>query len=233
MHPGLVLEKASFRYGELWVLAESDLHVRRGEMLMVTGDNGVGKSTLLYLCAGLVPATRGRVLLDGQLPSVTRPSDLVRHGVRRGFVFQHGGLLANRSALDNVTLPLAYHADVLGIEEREVQRKAREMLSELRVSQSDMHALPAHLSVGVRQRVALARALSLHPNFVFMDDPDAGLDESTKELVYERLKVLRDDPEITVVLTSTDPDLITFLGAPVVRLEHGRLVSDTQGSRLA
>ncbi len=233
MRPGLVLEKASFRYGELYVLGESDLHVPRGGMLMLTGDNGVGKSTLLYLCAGLVPASSGRVLLDGHAPSVTKPSDLVRHGVRRGFVFQHGGLLANRTAIDNVTLPLAYHADVLGIAEGEAQRKAREMLSELRVSQADMHALPAHLSVGVRQRVALARALSLHPNFVFMDDPDAGLDESTTELVYERLKVLRDDPEITVVLTSTDPDLVTFLGAPSLRLEHGRLVSEARSERLA
>jgi ABC-type methionine transport system ATPase subunit len=233
VHPGLELEKASFRYGELWVLVETDLHVPRGGMLIVTGDNGVGKSTLLYLCAGLVPATSGRVLLDGEVPSVTRPSDLVRRGVRRGFVFQHGGLLANRSALDNVTLPLAYHADVLGIAEHDAVRKAREILLELRVSQGDMHALPAHLSVGVRQRVSLARALALHPNFVFMDDPDAGLDESTKQLVYDRLRVIRDDPEITTVLTTTDPDLIDFLAVKVAHLEHGRLVPENERSHVA
>jgi phospholipid/cholesterol/gamma-HCH transport system ATP-binding protein len=86
-----------------------------------------------------------------------------------------------------------------------------------------MHALPAHLSVGVRQRVALARALAMNPNFVFMDDPDAGLDEATKRLVYERLGRLRDDPDVTTVLTTTDPELIEYLGAPVMRLEHARL----------
>jgi ABC-type sulfate/molybdate transport systems ATPase subunit len=230
MKPGLVLEQASFRYGELWVLVESDLHLPRGQMVVVTGDNGVGKSTLLYLCAGLVPATSGRVLLDGQLPSVTRPSDMIRHGVRRGFVFQHGGLLANRTALDNVALPLSYHADVLGIEEDEAKRRARELLIELRVSQTDLHALPAHLSVGVRQRVALARALVVQPTFVFMDDPDAGLDESTKQLVFQRLERLRDDPQVTTVLTSTDRELIDFLGVDVVRLEHGRLAREQRRS---
>ncbi|HVJ14628.1 MAG TPA: ABC transporter ATP-binding protein [Polyangiaceae bacterium] len=233
MKPGLVLEKASFRYGELWVLLETDFEVPRGNMVVVTGDNGVGKSTLLYLCAGLVPATSGQVLLDGQVPSVTRPSDMIRHGVRRGFVFQHGGLLANRTALDNVTLPLSYHADVLGLDEGEAQKRARELLNELRVTQTDFHTLPAHLSVGVRQRVALARALVLHPTFVFMDDPDAGLDESTKQLVFQRLERLRDDPEVTTVLTSTDPELIDFLGVDVVRLEHGRLLRESRRAQLA
>lgn len=233
MKAGLVLEKASFRFGELWVLVDTDFHVPRGGMVIVTGDNGVGKSTLLYLCAGLVQATSGRVLLDGHAPNVVRPSDLIRHGVRRGFVFQHGGLLANRSGLDNVVLPLSYHADVLGIDEHEAQRRARELLLELRVSQTDMHALPAHLSVGVRQRVALARALALHPTFVFMDDPDAGLDESTKQLVFQRLQRLRDDPEVTTVLTSTDPELIDFLGVDVVRLEHGHLLREERRQQLA
>ena len=223
MSSGLVLEKATFRYGELWVLLETSWSVPRGGMAILTGENGGGKSTLLYVCAGLLPVTSGRVTLDGHAPDVTKPSELVRQGVRRGFVFQHGGLLSNRSALENVTLPLSYHADLLGLESAGVTARARELLAELRVSQIDMHALPAHLSVGVRQRVALARALAMNPNFVFMDDPDAGLDEATKRLVYERLGRLRDDPNVTTVLTTTDPELIEYLGAPVMRLEHARL----------
>jgi ABC-type lipoprotein export system ATPase subunit len=215
------------------VLAETDFHVPRGETVVITGDNGVGKSTLLYLCAGLVPASTGLVLLDGQRPSVSRPSDLIRHGVRRGFVFQNGGLLANRTALDNVLLPLSYHADVLGIDEQQAAAKSRELLGELRVLPTDLHVLPAHLSVGVRQRVALARALALHPTFVFMDDPDAGLDESTKQLVFQRLESLRDDLSITMVVTSTDPELIAFLGARVVHLEHGLLLPGEHRPRRA
>jgi len=222
---GLELEGASFRYGELWVLVETSLVVPQGGTLVVTGENGVGKSTLLFLLGGLLPATNGRVLLDGHEPSALRPSDLVRQGVRRGFVFQHGGLLSNLSALDNVALGLRYHADVLGIDEAGAVRRAREALSELRIAQADLHALPAHLSVGVRQRVSLARALALDPNFVFLDDPDQGLDEATTELVLDLLVRLRDDARMTVVLTTTDRFVVERLGVPAMRLENGRLTS--------
>lgn len=223
MPSGLVLEHASFRYGTIWVLLETSLHVSPGETLVVTGDNGVGKSTLLYLLAGLLPATTGRVLFDGHTPNVSRPSDLVRVGVRRGFVFQHGGLFANLTALDNVLLALRYHADVLGLDEQGVAKRGREALSDLRVANTDFHTLPAYLSVGVRQRVGLARALAVEPNFVFMDDPDQGLDEGTRELVLELLVRLRDERKMTLVLTTTDPEVVRRLDVPVLELVQGRL----------
>jgi ABC-type transporter Mla maintaining outer membrane lipid asymmetry ATPase subunit MlaF len=221
--PGLVLERASFRYGMIWVLLESSLHVSPGETLLLTGENGVGKSTLLYLLGGLLPATTGRVLFDGHAPDVSRPSDLVRVGVRRGFVFQHGGLFSNLTALDNVLLALRYHADVLGLDEQGVDRRGREALRELRVANADFHTLPAYLSVGVRQRVGLARALAIEPNFVFMDDPDQGLDESTRELVLELLVRLRDERKMTLVLTTTDPEVVRRLDVPVLELVNGQL----------
>lgn len=233
MPPGLALERASFRYGTLWVLLETSLFVPRGETLVITGENGVGKSTLLYLLGGLLPATSGHVLLDGHAPSVSRPSDLVRQGVRRGFVFQHGGLFANLSALENVLLALRYHADVLGLDATAVSMRGRETLRELRVAQDDLHTLPAHLSVGVRQRVSLARALAIEPNFMFLDDPDQGLDEATRELVLDLLVRLRDERKMTVVLTTTDPLVVERLGVRVLRLEQGRLVVNEANRRLA
>ncbi|HYP97131.1 MAG TPA: ATP-binding cassette domain-containing protein [Polyangiaceae bacterium] len=221
---GLLLERAAFAYNELWVIRETDLHVPRGGGLLVTGHNGVGKSTFLFLCAGLLPATTGRVLLDGRAPHVSTPSDLVRGGVRRGVLFDSGGLLSNLSALNNVTLALRYHADVFGLEEQEIARRARVALSELRVAQSDFHALPAHLSLGVRKRVSLARALVLNPNFVFFDDPDGGLDAPTRTLVYELLERFRDDPKITMVLASNSRPLIERMAVPIVELSHGHLL---------
>lgn len=224
MNSGLELERASFRYGTLWVLLETSLRVGAGETLVITGENGVGKSTLLYLLAGLLPATSGRVLLDGHEPRISRPSELVRAGVRRGFVFQNGGLFSNLSALDNVLIALRYHADLLGLDEGQISVRGREALRQLRVAQSDLHALPAHLSVGVRQRVSIARALAIDPNFVFLDDPDQGLDESTRALVLELLVRLRDERKMTVVLTTTDPVVVERLGVKVLRLEQGRLL---------
>lgn len=224
---GLLLERATFAYGDLWVLRETDLHVPRGADLLVTGHNGVGKSTFLFLCAGLIPATTGRVLLDGKLPHVATPSDLVRGGVRRGVLFDSGGLLSNLSALNNVTLALRYHADVLGIDEKEIDARAKAALAELRVAQTDIHALPAHLSLGVRKRVSLARALVMEPNFVFFDDPDAGLDAPTRALVYKLLERFRDDPKITMVVTSNSRPLIERMAIQIVELSHGYLLKKT------
>lgn len=221
---GLDLERASFRYGELWVLRETTLSLPAGGNLVVTGDNGVGKSTVLYLCAGLIPATTGRVLLAGQQPNLSRPSELFRGGVRRGVVFYSGGLLSNSSALNNVVLPMKYHADWFGLDDRAIDSRARELLAELRVSQNDFHALPAHLSVGVRRRISLARAIALRPNFLFFDDPDANLDDATRGIVYELLERFRDDPAVTLVLTTTSKNLMERLRMPVRELAHGHLL---------
>jgi ABC-type transporter Mla maintaining outer membrane lipid asymmetry ATPase subunit MlaF len=222
---GLELDRVSFRFGEMWIFRELSLSLPKGSTLVVTGENGVGKSTLLYLCAGLMPANSGHVYLAGHAPNPDRPSDLFRHGVRRGFVFYAGGLLSNATALGNVTLALRYHADVLGIEEGEIDRQARGWLSELRVTQSDFHSLPAHLSVGLRRRVSMARALSISPNFLFFDDPDANLDPSTKALVYDILASKRDDPEVTLLVTTSSAELIERLAVPPRELVHGHLIA--------
>lgn len=220
MNDGITLAQATLRYGDLTVLNGIDLELERGDCLLVGGESGVGKSTFLEVCAGLVTTTSGTVTLAGERPDQTRPSELFRRGVRRGYVFEGGGLLANLSALANVTLPLRYHADVLDLDAREIDRRAREALSRLRVSQADLHALPAHLSFGVRKRVALARALALEPNFLFCDDPDAGLDASTANLVHDLLVELRDEPDVTVVITTNSRPLLDRL-----RLRSKELVS--------
>jgi phospholipid/cholesterol/gamma-HCH transport system ATP-binding protein len=119
----------------------------------------------------------------------------------------------------------------LGLEQQEIARRARAALSELRVAQSDFHALPAHLSLGVRKRVSLARALVLEPNFVFFDDPDAGLDAPTRALVYQLLERFRDDPKITMVVASNSRPLIERMSLPINELSHGHLLnkSGSQG----
>jgi phospholipid/cholesterol/gamma-HCH transport system ATP-binding protein len=231
MKDGLWLEDVSFKYGDLWVLRETELHVPTGRTLIVTGDNGVGKSTLLYVCAGLLNASAGHVWLDGHQVAAKKPSELMRQGVRRGFLFGQGGLLSNLSALANVTLALRYHADLFGMDEEDLNLRARESLAELRVAQTDFHALPAHLSLGVRKRVALARALALNPNFVFLDDPDGGLDSSTRHLVYERLERFRDDSGITVIVATNSRQLIDRLGIRPMELAHGHLLPEDENRR--
>jgi ABC-type transporter Mla maintaining outer membrane lipid asymmetry ATPase subunit MlaF len=221
---GLTLRTVSYRRGQLTILDRLSLTLPRGGTLIVTGANGAGKSTLLHVCAGLIAPDGGSVLIAGEPADPRQPSALVRRGVRRGFVFQQGGLLANLSALHNVGLPLRYHADVLGLSEELIDERARFCLGAVGVESPHIHALPGRLSFGIAKRVAFARAMAIEPNFAFFDDPDAGLDHENSEVVHEILTSYRDDPAVTMVIATNHRALIERLGVGGHELLDGRIV---------
>lgn len=228
---GLVLRNAWFGFGEQAVLRGTELSVAKGNTVVVTGANGCGKSTLLYACAGLVELDRGSTELAGRRADAYHPGDLFRAGVRCGFVFQEGGLLANMNAIANVALALRYHADVLGLSLEQIEARAKAALDRVRIRKEDHFALPAHLSFGVRKRLGLARAIALQPNFFFFDDPDVGLDPDTARVVHEILVGFRDDPEVTVVVATNRDLLIDRLEVPGYELYEGTLT--VRSKRLA
>jgi phospholipid/cholesterol/gamma-HCH transport system ATP-binding protein len=225
---GIVLTGASYRYPAVTVLGSVDFSVPKGGTCIVTGANGSGKSTLLYLCAGLIALQRGTLTIGGHRADARRPSDLLRRGVRRGFVFQEGGLVSNMNALANVALPLRYHADALGLTLADVEKRALASLDRVGVRRDDFYALPAHLSFGVRKRVALARAIAVEPNFFYFDDPDVGLDPKTAALLHEILVGYRDDPAVTMVVATNRDLLVDRLGVPGCVLIGGRLIERHQ-----
>jgi phospholipid/cholesterol/gamma-HCH transport system ATP-binding protein len=223
-HGGIVLRNVTFRFPGTTVLAGVDLDVPSGKTVVIRGANGSGKSTLLYICAGLLAPDSGSVAIAGRRADPHHASDLVRLGVRRGFVFQEGGLLSNMNPLANVALPLRYHADVLGIPLGDIERRATEALARAGVSESDWYTLPAHLSFGVRRRVAFARAMAIEPNYFFFDDPEVGLDPKTAVLLQDLLAELRDDAAVTTIVATNRDVLAERLGVTSYVLVNGRLV---------
>lgn len=221
--PGISMVGASFNYGGVRVLDDTDFELPKGGTAVVTGRNGAGKSTFMYLCAGLIAPHKGAVLLDGHRADAKHPSELFRLGIRRGFVFQEGGLLSNFPALANVELPLRYHADILGLTTAQISAEAESALQRVRFERADFYSLPAHLSFGNRKRLALARALATRPNFFFFDDPDVGLDPKTAALIHEILCHHRDDPEVTMLVATNRDLLIDRLGATGYVLQGGKL----------
>jgi phospholipid/cholesterol/gamma-HCH transport system ATP-binding protein len=220
---GLVLRNAWYAFGDQPVLRAAELTVPKGSTVVVTGPNGCGKSTLLFACAGLIELHRGMAQLAGHRADAYHPSDLFRAGVRSGFVFQEGGLLANMNAIANVALALRYHADVLQLSSEQVDERVKAALDRVRIREEDRFALPAHLSFGVRKRLGLARAIALQPNFFFFDDPDVGLDPDTAKVVHEILVGYRDDPEVTVVVATNRDLLIDRLEVPGYEMFEGSL----------
>lgn len=226
---GVSLRSVTFRFPRADVLVNASLEIPQGGTCVVTGANGSGKSTLLYICAGLVPVERGAVSIGGHKPDAVHPSDLTRRGVRRGFVFQEGGLISSMNALANVALPLRYHADLIGLSLAEVEKRAKAALDRVRLSTNQMYEIPSHLSFGVRKRVALARAMAIEPNFFYFDDPDVGLDPKTAALVHEILCGYRDDPGVTMVVATNREILVDRLGVPGYVLLGGKLIERQQG----
>jgi len=226
---GIHLDNAWFSYGEHVVLGGATLRLERGESAVVTGANASGKSTLLYVCAGLMPMARGTLRLGDLKVDGLHSAELFRRGIRCGVVFQEGGLVSNMNALANVALPLRYHADVLGLDGAEIERRAKRALDRVRIAESQYYTLPAHLSFGVRKRLALARAIAVEPSFFFFDDPDVGLDPRTAALVHEILCQFRDDPSVTMLVATNRDLLIDRLQVRGLVLRRGVLTDQNDG----
>jgi NitT/TauT family transport system ATP-binding protein len=142
--------------------------VREGEFITLVGSSGCGKSTLLQILAGLVPASTGRVVIDGA--PVTGPSP-----DKIGVMFQDAWLLPWKTAIENVEFPLALRK----VKAAERRRRALPLL-ELVGLASFAERYPDELSGGMRQRVAIARCLVQEPRVLLMDEPFAALDEQTR-----------------------------------------------------
>lgn len=221
--PGITLDRVVFGYDERPLVNGLSWELDAGQCAIVTGASGSGKSTLLQIAAGLLPPSSGTVLLAGHPVSRLLPSERVARGLRTGFVFQEGGLLANLDVYSNIELALLYHQDVLGLDDEGVTRRVEEALEAAQISKSFWRTLPAHLSYGDRKRLALARAIALRPTFFFFDDPDVGMDQRTARVTHQILCQLRDDPEVTLLVATNRSVLIERLGVPGYRLADGHL----------
>lgn len=223
--PGITLDRVHFSYGVAPLLEKMSWELDAGKNAVVTGSSGCGKSTLLLVAAGLVPPTRGTVLLGGHPLSRLTPSERVRKGLRVGFVFQDGGLFSNLDTYSNVSLALHYHQDVLGLDDAGVTERAEEALDLTQIGRAQWSSLPAHLSYGDRKRLSLARAIALQPNYFFFDDPDVGMDQRTARVTHSLLSKLRDDRSVTLLVATNRSALIEQLDVPGYRLEAGALKS--------
>lgn len=172
-------------------LQPTDLHVRPGEFLAIVGPSGCGKTTLLNIIAGLVPQSRGSVLVDGKPP---------RAGNREvGYLFARDSLMPWRTVQANVELNM----EVFGYDKDKRRHRATEMLSNVGLD-GFASSYPAQLSQGMRQRVAIARTLAPLPGIVLLDEPFSALDAQTKLLLQETFSALWQNMEATVILITHD-----------------------------
>jgi putative ABC transport system ATP-binding protein len=217
----------TYRQGKVSVqaLAQVDLAIRPGELVVIAGSSGSGKSTLLHLLGGLDEPDRGQVLFEGA--DLATKSEAERTSLRRhqvGFVFQSFNLVPVLSAYENVE----YGLWLAGVAKPERRRRVFAALEAVGVAERMEHR-PDHLSGGERQRVALARALVHEPRVVLADEPTASLDSGTAAGILGLLLELA-ARGTTFVFATHDHALIER--APrIVRLVDGRIAGDTASPR--
>jgi phospholipid/cholesterol/gamma-HCH transport system ATP-binding protein len=182
------------------VLSAIDITFMRGEISVIIGGSGTGKTTLLRLLIGLEKPDRGSILIAGQ--DIVPLGDAEMNRVRRkfGMVFQYAALLDSMTVLENVAFPLREHTK---LSEREIRERVRAKLADLGLNDVE-HQFPSQLSGGMRKRVGLARALMLEPELVVYDEPTSGLDPFTTELVDEMIVSTRTRLNLTSIVISHD-----------------------------
>lgn len=180
--PVIELRHVDKHFGQLHVLKDINLQVKKGEVVVVIGPSGSGKSTLCRTMNRLEPIDSGEILIDGEvIPEEGR--ELARLRAKVGMVFQSFNLFAHKTILDNVTMG---PVEVLRKSKKEARQEAMELLKRVGVD-SQASKVPAQLSGGLQQRVAIARSLAMHPKAILFDEPTSALDP---EMIGEVLEVM-------------------------------------------
>ena len=211
-------------YGRVPVLHGIDLTVNEGEILGVLGHNGMGKSTLLKTLMGIIPASGGSMVFDGQDMVRIRSSGRAQLGI--GYVPQGRGIFPNLSVRDNLRMGVAAH-DM--DEDSAIDRVLADFPRLVRLLDRDGGAL----SGGEQQLLALARCLISEPDLILLDEPTEGIQPSIIDEIIDLLKELNRRDGLSIILVEQSLDFITALSDRVLLIQKGRIMGEVAGSEAA
>lgn len=207
--------KKTYRSGEINIEAVKgiDFEIEEGELVIIVGPSGAGKTTVLNLLGGMDVVTDGEILLDNELISKYNEKELVRY--RRediGFVFQFYNLVQNLTALENVELASQISKNPLD---------AKQCLVNVGLSHR-LDSFPSQLSGGEQQRVSIARALAKNPKLLLCDEPTGALDNKTGKNILKLLQKTSVEDNKTVIII-THNQAFEALGNRVIRIIDGKV----------
>ncbi|HET6264894.1 MAG TPA: ABC transporter ATP-binding protein [Usitatibacter sp.] len=189
-----------FAYGRNRVLRGIDLDIPRGRVVAILGTSGSGKSTLLQLMAGSLAPAAGRVEVCGRDVHALTIEQLYALRRQMGMMFQKGGLFSDLSVFENVAFPIREHTQL----PEELIRDLVLMKLNAVGLRGVQHLMPGELSGGMSRRVALARAIALDPPLILYDEPFAGLDPITLNVICNLIRVLNDALDGTSIVVTYD-----------------------------
>ncbi len=206
------------RYGDIVAVDDLSLEVARGELVVLLGGSGCGKTTTLKMVNRLVEPSAGRVRIAGADTRAVPAHELRR---RIGYCFQQVGLFPHMTVAGNVAIT----PQLLGWEEDRVSARVDELLRLVELEPRDFRERrPDQLSGGQQQRVGLARAFAARPDVVLLDEPFGALDPLTRDHLQQSLQTIRRQLDLTIMFVTHDMVEALLLGDRIAVMNHGRLV---------
>ncbi len=223
MQPNIMIEfrHVSKALSGRCVLDDLSFVIERGEIFVIVGSSGAGKSVTLKHMVCLMRPDEGDILVDGESLSDVRGSRLEKIRERFGYLFQGGALLAWLTVAENVALPLR---EKTTMSEEEIQRRVRETLRRVGLEQ-DGHKFPSEISGGMQKRAGLARAIVRQAEIVLYDEPTSGLDPVTSRAIDALIRSLQQELGVTSVVVTHDLHSALSIGTRIAMLHRGKLVA--------
>ena len=212
------LQHLTKRYGNQVAVRDLSLTVDEGELLVLLGGSGSGKTTTLKMINRLIEPSAGSVLVDGRDVAELAPHDLRR---RIGYAFQQVGLFPHMTVAENIEVTPA----LLGWTEDKLRRRGDELLPLVELDPDETRdRRPDQLSGGQQQRVGVARALAARPRLMLLDEPFGALDPLTRHRLQKSFVRIRRELGLTAVFVTHDMVEALVLGDRIAVLQAGRLV---------
>ncbi|MEE8240974.1 MAG: cell division ATP-binding protein FtsE [Nitrospirales bacterium] len=204
-------------------LSDVNLHIRKGEFVLLMGPSGAGKTTLLKLLFCAERPDEGQILVQNRNVARLGPSDVPYLRRTMGFVFQDFKLLPKKKVFENVALPLVAQ----GVSPFDIRRRVMEALKSVGVEHRK-ESQPVMLSAGEQQRVCIARAIVGAPSVLLADEPTGNMDGALAREIVDLFKVIH--ARGTTIVIATHNNLVAEqVGRRVVTLSQGQIVSDHGG----
>lgn len=194
------------KFGERWVTKGVDLEIPDGQMTVILGQSGEGKSVLLKQIIGLIKPTSGKIFVNNVDITQLSEKELEVHFAKIGYVFQFAALLDSLNVYENIGITLLERNRA----KKEVLAIVKQKLGLVNLDESVLYKYPSELSGGMRKRVGLARTLVTSPEVILYDEPTTGLDPINARIIHELMYEMQKTLSITSVIVSHNLEIFQY-----------------------